>query len=96
MLTSRLFWGLKGPLEEQRYKQINMTDNKQYRGHAVTIIGYDDNICGGSWIIANSLGPVWGHQGYAAIPYSCNSDIGEAYAITQFAGITAGKEIYRN
>jgi C1A family cysteine protease len=91
--TGRMFWSLEGPLEKQRYKPVNGTDNRQSVGHAVTIIGYDDNICDGSWIIANSSGPKWGFRGYGAIPYKCNMDIGESYIITNFAGITIGKKI---
>jgi len=92
--TGKLFWEIKGSLDEQTYMPINRLDNRQQsNGHAVTIIGYDDNIRGGSWIIANSSGPSWGYQGYAAIPYICNIDIGESYVITNFAGINAGKKI---
>lgn len=91
--TGKLFWELKGELQEQQYKPVNSRDNRQTSGHAITIIGYDDDLNGGSWIIANSLGPKWGYQGYAAIPYICNADIGESYVITSFAGINAGKKI---
>lgn len=91
--TGELFWDLQGQLEEHKYKPVNGSDNKQSNGHAATIIGYDDDLNGGSWIIANSLGPQWGFQGYAAIPYSCNVDIGESYVINNFAGISAGKKI---
>jgi len=94
--TGKMFWRLKGQFEKHAYVPINTTNNKQYKGHAVTIIGYDDNLNGGSWIIANSVGPKWGCRGYAAIPYSCNADIGESYIITNFAGIIAGKKIYEN
>jgi hypothetical protein len=93
MHTGKRFWSLKGPLEEQVYMPVNLTDNRQSNGHAITIVGYDDRLRGGSWIIANSLGPCWGFQGYGAIPYECNRDIGESYVITKFAGIEAGKNI---
>ena len=93
--TGKLFWELAGPLEEQQYKPINGSDNKQTTGHAITIVGYNNEINGGSWIIANSLGPKWGHKGYAAIPYTCNQDIGESYIINSFAGISAGKKFQR-
>lgn len=85
--TGRMFWKMVGELSEQVYKPVNDVDNFRSNGHAATIVGYDDNLNGGSWIIANSLGPKWGFQGYGAIPYSCNVDIGEAYIITKFAGI---------
>lgn len=84
--TGRLFWRLSGELSSHRYKPTNHIDNLPSFGHAVTIIGYDDDLNGGSWIIANSVGPQWGFQGYGAIPYACNIDIGESYIITKFAG----------
>lgn len=84
MFTGRKFWTLSGPITEQGYKPINNVDNRQSKGHAMVVIGYSDNLNGGSWIIANSLGPRWGDKGYAAIPYSCNIDIGEAFAIHGF------------
>lgn len=92
MYTGRMFWKLKGPLQEQQYKPINTEDNRQSNGHAMTIVGYDDDMNGGSWIVANSLGPKWGDHGYGAIPYSCNANIGEAYVLNGFAGITPGKK----
>lgn len=94
--TGRMFWKINGPLPSQTYKTINMDDNRNYRGHAVTIIGYDDNLCGGSWIIANTLGLKWGDRGIGILPYECYVDIGESYVITEFAGITRGKKISEN
>lgn len=91
--TGRLFWKIKGPLTEQTYKSINTSDNRISHGHAVVIVGYDSSLLGGSWIIANSIGPTWGHRGYGLLPYECRNDIGEAYIIKEFAGITAGKKI---
>ena len=89
----RLFRNLRGPLKEQVYKLINTTDNRQSHGHAVTIVGYDDNLLSGSWIIANSFGPKWGQSGYGVLPYECRDDIGEAYIIREFSGFTAGRKI---
>ena len=96
MFTGKKFWQLSGNLAEQAYKPINNTDNMLSKGHAVTIVGYDDELGSGSWIIANSLGPGWGFQGYAAIPYECSKEIGESYCITNFAGKTAGKKFLRD
>jgi C1A family cysteine protease len=92
MHTGKLFWNLRGPMSTQMYKPINDMDNRLAQGHALTLIGYDDNLNGGSWIAANSLGYHWGDHGLAAIPYACNDEIGEAYVITNFAGFDAGKE----
>lgn len=96
MFTGRKFWKLDSKLETQDYEPINETTNRLSKGHAVTCIGYDDSINGGSWIIANSSGPKWGDRGYGAIPYACNADIAEAFIITRFAGITAGLKISSN
>ena len=93
--TGRKFWKLMGELDQQMYEPINNSDNIESTGHAITIIGYDDSLNHGSWIIANSIGPKWGYRGYAAIPYSCNVDIGESYIITNFAGILVDKKFPR-
>jgi len=39
--------------------------------HAVLIVGWDDNMCGGqgAWIVKNSWGPYWGIDGYCYIKY---------------------------
>ncbi len=95
MFVGRKFLTLSGALNEQEYIPIGEM-NRISRGHAVTVVGYDDNLRGGSWIIANSMGLKWGDKGFGAIPYSCNVDIGEAYAIKQFAGRTADKKISDN
>ena len=39
-------------------------------GHAVAIVGYDDNRYGGAFKIINSWGTDWGDQGYFWLPYS--------------------------
>ena len=85
--TGRLFWSMKGDFKEQNYKSINIVDNRLSKGHAVTIIGYDNSVLGGSWIIANFLGPKWGFKGYGILPYECCRDIGEAYIVKPFYGI---------
>jgi len=89
MHTGRLFWRMRGELNEQIYKPVNENDNRPTQGHAVTIVGYDDKIQNGCWIIANSLGLRWGHRGCGILPYSCYADIGESYVIRNFAGISA-------
>ena len=38
-------------------------------GHALCIVGYDDNIAGGVFKIANSWGKEWGDSGYFYMPY---------------------------
>jgi len=39
-------------------------------GHAVTIVGYDDNKFGGAFRIINSWGTSWGDNGFFWLPYS--------------------------
>jgi hypothetical protein len=43
--------------------------------HAVVIVGWDDNLCGGAWIVKNSWSEGWGDRGYFTIAYG-SSDIG--------------------
>jgi len=38
-------------------------------GHAVTIVGYDDNIHGGAFRVVNSWGNEWGDEGYFWLKY---------------------------
>jgi len=41
-----------------------------YGGHAMCVIGYDDNKFGGAFEIQNSWGSWWGNQGYIWVKYS--------------------------
>lgn len=84
LYTGRLFWKLNSSLETQIYKPVNNTDNRKSMDHAVVIIGYDDNLCGGSWIICNSFGEKWGDCGYSILPYECEKDIIESYIVKEF------------
>jgi len=45
----------------------NFNDN--FGGHAMCVIGYDDNMYGGAFEIQNSWGVEWGNQGYIWIRY---------------------------
>lgn len=38
--------------------------NENRWGHAMTIVGYDDNVNGGSFLVVNSWGEDWGNNGY--------------------------------
>jgi C1A family cysteine protease len=40
-----------------------------FGGHAMCVIGYDDNMQGGALQIMNSWGPEWGNQGVAWVKY---------------------------
>jgi hypothetical protein len=39
-------------------------------GHAMCVVGYDDNMYGGAFEIQNSWGQTWGNQGYIWIRYT--------------------------
>jgi C1A family cysteine protease len=50
-------------------------------GHAMTIVGYDDNMNGGSFIIRNSWGEEWGDKGYCYIPYTMMNYFYDAWTV---------------
>lgn len=52
-------------------------------GHAVCVIGYDDNKFGGVFEIMNSWGTNWGNKGYTSIRYSdiINDNYFQAYQV---------------
>lgn len=52
-------------------------------GHAVTIVGYDDNAFGGAFKVINSWGTDWGDGGYFWLPYNAFSTVvQQAYVLT--------------
>ena len=54
-------------------------------GHAMTVVGYDDSLNGGSFRIVNSWGYKWGDNGYAWIRYS---DFKKFCSMAMFTWIT--------
>ena len=44
-------------------------DESVIGGHAITLVGYDDNREEGSFLLKNSWGIDWGEKGYGWIPY---------------------------
>jgi hypothetical protein len=53
-----------------------------YYGHAMCVVGYDDNRHGGAFEVLNSWGRKWGNGGYIWIPYSVFVNfVMEAYEI---------------
>ena len=84
----RKFKSMENVLADQVYMPVNSTNNRYSHGHAVTIVGYKEN----GWIIANSFGLTWGDHGYGFLPYECSVDIGEAYVVRSFNGISAGEK----
>jgi hypothetical protein len=45
-----------------------------YGGHAMCVVGYDDNMHGGAFEVLNSWGRKWGNAGFIWIPYSAFTD----------------------
>jgi len=50
-------------------KPTEQPDRKLYGGHAMCVVGYDDNKDGGSFEIQNSWGDKWGNGGYTWVNY---------------------------
>lgn len=48
----------------------NSASGQPLGGHAVTVVGYDDNKYGGAFKVINSYGQSWGDNGYFWLPYS--------------------------
>jgi hypothetical protein len=48
----------------------NLASGNALGGHAVTMVGYDDNKYGGAVKVINSWGRNWGNEGYFWLPYS--------------------------
>ena len=79
------FLDISGSLSEQNYPAINDSDNKLIGGHAINVVGYDDNLNGGSFIVENSWGTRWGDNGYFALKYSVwEADGWDAWVATEF------------
>ena len=58
--------------------------NGFYGGHAMCVVGYDDNRDGGAFEVQNSWGRKWGKGGYVWIPYDVFSRfVLEAYEIIE-------------
>lgn len=60
----------------------NTRSGQDYGGHAVTIVGYDDNRYGGAFKVINSWSRNWGDDGYFWMPYNFAQGIlSEAYVL---------------
>jgi len=60
----------------------NTTSGNNDGGHAVTIVGYDDNRFGGAFKVINSWGINWGDGGYFWMPYNfAQQVISQAYVL---------------
>jgi len=62
------------PVSFFRAKEVWIPDSSEYqnwsRGHAITVVGYDDEKFGGAFEIMNSWGINWGKKGFSWIRYS--------------------------
>ena len=57
-------------------------DPTKHGYHAMCVVGYDDNVNGGSFQIMNSWGPNWGNNGFVWVKYSDFSNyVDQAYEI---------------
>ena len=61
----------------------NTVSDQSLGGHAVTIVGYNDNKYGGAFKVINSWSSNWGDGGYFWLPYSFASQgiMSEAYVL---------------
>jgi len=65
--------GMKAPNSFNKAKNYwipTENPNGNYGGHAMCVIGYDDNKFGGAFEVQNSWGTWWGNKGYIWIKYS--------------------------
>lgn len=76
------------PTEAER----SMPAQQTLYGHAMTIVGYDDNKYGGAFEIMNSWGTEWGNAGFFWVRYEDFTKFGaEAYYIELFETPAAAK-----
>lgn len=65
--------GLLCPVSFQYAKEFwspNEKPLREYGGHAVVVVGYDDAKFGGAFEVVNSWGKSWGKEGYSWIRYA--------------------------
>jgi hypothetical protein len=65
--------GMNCPDSFQRAKGVwkpTESPYEKYGGHAMCVVGYDDDMYGGAFEIQNSWGTYWGNEGYIWITYS--------------------------
>lgn len=65
------------------------TETSEPLDHAVVIVGWNDNACGGegAWIIKNSWGQGWGINGFGYIKYGAARIGSYTYQITYIPGV---------
>lgn len=65
---------------------------RYYGGHALCVVGYDDNKSGGVFEVINSWGRKWGNGGFIWIPYNVFIDfVMEGYEIAENLAVYSDK-----
>ena len=62
--------------------------------HNIQIVGWDDVTCGGTWIIKNSYGPIWGGGGYGYVLYDHNSIESYVSTFTAYKDFNPDERVY--
>lgn len=60
---------------------VPQANEQELGGHAMCIVGYDDTLHGGSFIVRNSWGTNWGDNGYCYMPYTMYKYIMDAWTV---------------
>jgi hypothetical protein len=75
--------------------QPTESSSLSYGGHAMCVIGYDDDQYGGAFEIQNSWGTQWGNEGYIWIKYSDFTDfVKYAYEMIEFRTTVVEEETF--
>jgi C1A family cysteine protease len=88
MKAYETIYSIKGPLKDQIYRIWDAAKGWYYPeigNHAVTLIGYDDELHG--FIFANSWGKEWGDGGFGLLDYNVTSVIFEAWVVRGYRDI---------
>ncbi len=84
IMLGRSFGYIRGTIESHNYQKIG-PGNETWGGHAMLVVGYDDELNGGSFIIENSWSSSWGDRGFCAIKYSVlEADGLDAWVCSEF------------
>lgn len=66
----------------------NIGREKYLGGHAVCLVGYDDNLAGGRFIARNSWGTNWADKGYFYMPYQIIQNTSMSSDFWTISGVT--------